>query len=182
VPQLPLKLDRLRRAAVKIARLAAVFAFAHRQLIGIAECDEAWLTAQLIHLAAERDLMHDWPHLVAYSALRLVGLGARAWAGHATGACYLDVGIAVVALRVLLELAQTSLAAEVAECQVAADRRHEGFAVGGDVLAALRAKFLALLELIATTGIAEALQVLSRLQSELVLVRGDCRVTECARE
>ena len=139
VPQLPLELDRLRRAAVEIARLAAVFALAHRQLIGVAERDEARLTAQLVHLTAERDLVHDWPHLVAHGALRLVGLGARAWAGHATGAGYLYVGIAIVTLRVLLELAQTPLTAEVAERQVAADRRHEGLGVGGDVLAALRA-------------------------------------------
>ena len=161
--KLALVLDRLGRATVKVAHLVAVLALAHRQLVGIAERDEARLAAQLIQLAVERYLVHHRAHLVADGALDLARLGPRVHPLDATRPRDLDVSVVRFRLGVLLELPETRLRAEVAERGALADGRHERARVRAHVLAALRAQLLALLEVVATARVAESLQLLADL-------------------
>ena len=176
VTQLSLILDRLRRAAVQVAHLITVLALADGQLVGVAERDEARLAAQLVHLAFERYLVHRWRHLVADGALDLARLGARVHALDATRPRDLDVLVLrrFRRLRVLLELPETRLCAEVAEGRALADRGHERVRVRAHVLPALRAQLLSLLEVVATARVAESHQVLADFQRKRILRRDVC--------
>ena len=176
VAQLALVLDRLRRAAVQVANLITVLALADGQLVGVAERHEARLAAQLVHLAFERYLVHRRRHLVADGALDLARLGARVHALDATRPRDLDVLVLrrFRRLRVLLELPETRLRAEVAERRALADRGHERVRVRAHILAALRTQLLSLLEVVATARVAESHQVLADFQRKRILRRDVC--------